>query len=68
MAAGAAAHEPEDEFADWFRSLKEPGTGAAMGGSVSCCSPARDYQTIDYETDRDGRYWIIVEDESGTLI
>jgi hypothetical protein len=22
VAAGAAAHEPEDEFTDWFRSLK----------------------------------------------
>ena len=63
VAAGAAAHEPEDEFADWFRSLKEPGTEEAMGGSVSCCSPARDCQTTDYETDRDGRYWITVEGE-----
>jgi hypothetical protein len=22
------------EFADWFRSLKEPGTEGAMGGSI----------------------------------
>jgi hypothetical protein len=60
-AAGTSAHPPEAEFADWFRSLKEPGTGGAMGGSVSCCSPARDCQTTDYEMDSDGRYWIIVE-------
>jgi hypothetical protein len=63
VAAGAAAHPPEAEFADWFRSLKEPGTDGAMGGSVSCCSPARDCQTTDYETDSDGRYWVIVEGE-----
>ena len=35
-----------------------------MGSSVSCCSPARDCHTTDYETDRDGRYyWITLENE-----
>ena len=63
VAAGAAAHPPEAGFADWFRSLKEPGTEGAMGGSISCCSSARDCQTTDYETDSDGRYWITVEGE-----
>jgi hypothetical protein len=63
MAAGAAAHEPEAEFADWFRSLKKPGTGGAMGGSVSCCSPERGCQRTGYETDGDGRYCITVEGE-----
>jgi hypothetical protein len=57
------AHPPEAEFADWFRSLKEPGTGQGSGDSVSCCSPARDCQTTDYETDAEGRYWITVEGE-----
>jgi hypothetical protein len=60
---GAAAHPPEAAFADWFRSLKEPGTEGGRGGSVSCCSPASDCQTTDYETDADGRYWIIAEGE-----
>lgn len=32
VAAGAAAHEPEAEFADWFRSLKELGTEGAISG------------------------------------
>ena len=27
LCTGAVAHPPEAEFADWFRSLKEPGTG-----------------------------------------
>jgi len=61
--AGAAAHPPEAEFADWFRSLKEPGTEGIRGGSVSCCSPTSDCQVTDYETDADGRYWIIAEGE-----
>src|SRR6516162_9787805 len=53
---GAAAHPPEAAFADWFRSLKEPGTEGTPGGGVSCCSPASDCQMTDYETDADGRY------------
>jgi hypothetical protein len=32
-----------------------------MGSGVSCCSPTSDCQMIDYETDADGRYWIIAE-------
>jgi len=63
LCAGALAHPPEAEFADWFRSLKEPGTEGMMGGSVSCCSPASDCQMTDYETDAEGRYWITAEGE-----
>ena len=58
-----AAHPPEAEFGDWFRSLKEPGTEGMMGSGVSCCSPTSDCQITDYETDADGRYWIIAEGE-----
>jgi hypothetical protein len=58
-----AAHPPEAEFADWFRSLKEPGTEGTPGGGVSCCSLASDCQTTDYETDADCRYWITAEGE-----
>jgi len=61
--AGAAAHPPGAEFADWYRSLKEPGTEGPNGNSVSCCSPASDCQTTDYETDAEGRYWITAEGE-----
>jgi hypothetical protein len=60
---GVAAHPPEAEFADWFRSLKEPGTEGMAGSGVSCCSPASDCQMTDYETDAEGRYWIIAEGE-----
>jgi hypothetical protein len=63
LCAGAAAHPPEAEFADWFRSLKEPGTQGNAAGSVSCCSPASDCQATDYETDAEGRYWIVAEGE-----
>jgi hypothetical protein len=59
----AAAHPPEAEFADWFRSLKEPGTEGTAGSGVSCCSPASDCQITDYETDAEGRYWITAEGE-----
>jgi len=34
-----------------------------MIGSSSCCSPERDCQSTDYETDADGRYWITVGGE-----
>lgn len=57
------AHPPEAEFADWFHSLKEPGTEGMPGGSVSCCSPERDCQITDYATDADGRYWITADGE-----
>ena len=60
---GTAAHPPEAEFADWFRSLKEPGTEATTGDGVSCCSPASDCQATDYDTDAEGRYWITAEGE-----
>ena len=60
---GAAAHPPEGEFADWFLSLTEPGTENGSGHSAPCCSPARDCQTTDYETDPEGRYWITIEGE-----
>jgi hypothetical protein len=60
--SGAAAHPPGAEFADWFKSLTEPGTEEMMGG-VSCCSPTSDCQMTDYETDADGRYWITAEGE-----
>jgi len=63
LCTGAVAHPPDAEFADWFRSLKEPGTEGAMGGAVSCCSPASDCQMTDYETDAAGRYWITIESE-----
>src|SRR5262245_6711340 len=32
LCTGGAAHPPEAEFADWFRSLKEPGTEATATG------------------------------------
>jgi hypothetical protein len=60
---GTAAHPPEAEFADWFRSLKEPGTAGTVDSGTSCCSPTRDCETTDYETDAEGRYWITVEGE-----
>jgi hypothetical protein len=63
LCTGAAAHPPEAEFADWFRSLKEPGTEGMTGSGVSCCSPASDCQITDYETDAAGRYWITAEGE-----
>jgi hypothetical protein len=63
LCAKTAAHPPEAEFADWFRSLKEPGTVGMMGLGNSCCSPTKDCQMTDYETDAEGRYWIAVEGE-----
>jgi hypothetical protein len=63
LCSGAAAHPPWAEFADWFRTLKEPGTDAMMDGSISCCTPSRDCHMTDYETDAEGRYWIIAEGE-----
>ena len=63
LCSGAPAHPPEAEFADWFRSLKEPGTEGATNSGVSCCSLASDCQIADYETDAGGRYWITAEGE-----
>jgi len=63
LLTSTAAHPPEAEFADWFRSLKEPGTEGMLEGGSSCCSPARDCEMTDYETDAEGRYWITVKGE-----
>jgi hypothetical protein len=63
LCTGTAAHPPGAEFADWFRSLKEPNTEGMMDSGTSCCSPERDCQTTDYEADAGGRYWITVEGE-----
>jgi hypothetical protein len=63
LCTGAAAHPPEAEFGDWFRSLKEPGTEGTVGSGTSCCSPASDCQMTDYDMDADGRYWIFAEGE-----
>ncbi len=41
VAASAGAHGPEDEFADWYHSLRSPSSG------VSCCSPHRDCVSVD---------------------
>ena len=59
----AAAHPSGDEFAEWYRSLKEPGTEGMMDRPTACCSPERDCQTTDYETDGAGRYWITTDGE-----
>ena len=63
LCTGTAAHPPDAEFADWFHSLKEPGTEDVTGTGVSCCSPASDCQITDYDTDAEGRYWITAEGE-----
>ena len=63
LGIGAAAHPPEAEFADWFRSLKEPGMEGVIDSGNSCCSPASDCQMTDYETDTGGRYWVTAEGE-----
>ena len=62
LCTGSAAHPRGAQFADWFRSLQEPGTEGMMGSS-SCCSPERDCQITDYETDANGRYWITAAGE-----
>ena len=63
LSSGSTAHQPRDEFADWFRSLKVPGTEEILNpADASCCSPERDCQTTDYETEG-GRYWIKAEGE-----
>jgi hypothetical protein len=62
MSAGSMAHQPGDEFGDWYRSLKVPGTEGMVFGSTSCCTPEKDCQATNYETDG-GHYWIKVEGE-----
>jgi hypothetical protein len=61
--SSTAAASSRSEAADWFRSLKEPGTERQLGDRAPCCSPERDCQTTDYETDAEGGYWITVEGE-----
>ena len=65
LSSGSMAHQPGDEFADWYRSLKVPGTTERFLNSVdaSCCSPERDCQPTDYDTDAAGHYWIKVKGE-----
>jgi hypothetical protein len=63
LSSASTAHQPGVEFADWFRSLKVPGIERPLNPQdASCCSPERDCQTTDYETDG-GRYWIKAEGE-----
>ena len=63
LSSGSMAHQPGDEFADWFQSLKVPGTQRIRNpADALCCSPERDCQTTDYETDG-SRYWIKAEGE-----
>lgn len=62
LSSGPEAHQPGDEFADWFQSLKVPGTERILiPADASCCSPERDCQITDYETDAAGLYWIEAE-------
>jgi hypothetical protein len=64
LSSGSMAHQPGDEFAEWFRTLKEPGTETFLNPSyAACCSPERDCQTTEYETDAAGLYWIEAEGE-----
>jgi hypothetical protein len=63
LSSGANGHDPGDQFAEWFRSLKVPGIERPLNPQdASCCSPERDCQITDYETDG-GRYWIKAEGE-----
>ena len=43
LCTATAAHPPQAEFADWFRSLKEPGTGAGFSGPNSTRAAIRDW-------------------------
>ena len=64
LSSASSAHQPGDEFADWFRSLKVPGIERPLNPvEAFCCSPERDCQTTDYETDAAGLYWIKAEGE-----
>ena len=63
LSSGSTAHQPGDEFANWFRSLVEPGSEDFMNRPTLCCSPEKDCRTIDYETDAAGLYWIKAEGE-----
>jgi hypothetical protein len=59
------AHQPGDEFAEWYRSLKVPGVDQNIINAQerSCCSPDRDCKTVDYQTDAAGSYWIVADGE-----
>jgi hypothetical protein len=62
--SGSTAHQPGDGFADWFRTLKVPGTETFLNpADAFCCSPERDCRITDYETDAAGLYWIEAEGE-----
>jgi hypothetical protein len=64
LSSGSTAHQPGDEFSDWFRSLLVPGIEIPLNAADAfCCSPERDCHTTDYETDVAGRYWIKAEGE-----
>jgi hypothetical protein len=60
------AHQPGDEFAGWYRSLRVPGLDPAKVFNPAdswCCSPDRDCKTVNYQTDGAGRYWIVANGE-----
>ena len=60
------AHQPGDEFADWYHSLRVPGLDPVklLNPIESwCCSPDRDCKTVDYQTDAAGSYWIVADGE-----
>ena len=60
------AHQPGDEFADWYHSLRVPGLDPVklLNPTESwCCSPDRDCKTVDYQTDAAGSYWIVADGE-----
>ena len=62
LSPGSTAHQPGEQFADWFQSLKVPGIERPLNPvDAFCCSPERDCQTTDYEVDAAGRYWIKAE-------
>ena len=59
LSSGSDAHQPGDEFADRFQSLKVPGAETVLNpADASYCSPERNCQITDYDTDADGLYWI----------
>src|SRR6516164_7213234 len=64
LSSASSAHQPGDDFADWFRSLKVPGIERPLNpADAFCCSPERDCQTTDYKADAVGHYWIKAEGE-----
>ena len=64
LSSGSTAHQPGEEFAGWFQSLKVPGIERPRNpADAFCCSPERDCQTTDSEVDASGHYWIKAEGE-----